>query len=195
MSGKKIPYCDFKNYQVIQQAVMLAYLNQFADIELKKKKKSVTNIYQFMQVVSISFSNGDNINFSDLISSKCIEMMKEEIEMGISETTAMRRFHKNRIVHSLHLLMDILSELGFFFNTYITNGKNGVVRAETIRSMFYDDKLLKKDDIVTIGKRIFKCLDEQFEEKKVFTLKKNTLLRTALVDTNCQGGNCIDLCI
>ncbi|ELP83434.1 hypothetical protein EIN_375190 [Entamoeba invadens IP1] len=147
-------YKSARNYQVCEQCFMLLLLNKYAEIEFMRKKKKSTQALPFLQVKTIFFSQYDSIDFVNLIETKCKGMMESEIKGGLAQHTAQRRYNCNLLTESLHLLMDILEEFGFYFSNTLSSGKNGTIKAEKIGkigikdAVFYEDVIREKGQIL-----------------------------------------------
>ncbi|ELP91276.1 hypothetical protein EIN_152730 [Entamoeba invadens IP1] len=171
MSGKKLPYIEFKNYQVCQQATFLALLTQYADVTISVRgKKTEKQILAFLQIGNVRLGDGTCFDCSSIVTQKCEELKMSEVHEGLSEQTAVRRYHKNRIVETLHLLIDTLFLLGVDFNTYTTDGKNGVVRAETVREIIFENVVVKTDEVTEIGKLVYNNITQRLKTQNEITL-------------------------
>ena len=157
MFGHKIPYTDFKNYQVFQQMIMLGFLSEHAKITVSVGKKRLSKkILSLVHVDKIQFRKESPIDVEKIIIERCELMKEEEKENGLLRQTAERRFHKNKIVEMLHFLMDMLFLMGYDFDTYETKGRNGVLKQETIKSIILpNNTYLNHERIALLGSDIF----------------------------------------
>ena len=100
--------------------------------------------------------------------------------------TAQRRYHKNRIVESLHLLIDLLSLLNYSFESYVTDGKNGATKAETVYGVYNQYISLSKDMITAIGEFIYKDISSRLtsnSDKGFVVIKRNDLVLQSFFET------------
>lgn len=157
MSGKKVPYADFKNYQVYQEVCLIGLLNTVAGITISlKRRKLEREILTFFHVDEIIIKDEQIIECEKTVNDKCETLKMYELRNGLSLQTAERRYHKNRIIETLHMLIDILELYGVTFQTYMTSGKNGAIRQETIRAIILPNgTMLSIQDIKEIGSRIY----------------------------------------
>ncbi|BFU19180.1 hypothetical protein CL6EHI_137270 [Entamoeba histolytica] len=184
MSGKKLPYIEFKNYQVYQESILIGIIALYGTINISiRGKKTDKEILPFLLINKIQIYGEDPIYCNDLITTKCEDIKFYEIKHGLNIKTALRRFHKNKIIESLHFLMDILFLLGINFNTYITNGKNGAIRAETIRFIHLQNgRLLSSDDIKHIGNLIYHSIIDNLKFHQSVSLNPTHPLLSHLFD-------------
>ncbi|ELP87111.1 hypothetical protein EIN_495860 [Entamoeba invadens IP1] len=131
---------DNSNYQCEVEAVLISLLSRHCIVEISKpnKKSSVTS--QFIKVTEIDFDNGDTINVSDLIELRCFERRDFEVQKKVEVKTATRRIQSYKRIETLHLLIDLLREFGYSFESRFVEGKKGVLKLENVTSVFYGQK-------------------------------------------------------
>ena len=142
---------QFRNYQVCQQCLLIALLNQYGEIQISKEKKRSNVTLPFFTVDYVCFENNDKIDITQFIEKRCYEQRIKDIKEGISEKTAQRRFKSNKAVEILHLLMDIVSEFQQCFETKTSVGKNGAKKMETIISCNWNGNYYDQNAIELIG--------------------------------------------
>lgn len=99
---------QFKSqHYVLQQTLLIALINKYFSIELKRPLKKATILSQFIQIIKLT-NEKESIEFSELVENRCNELYREDISNGISIKTAKRRMQLNRKIESIHLLEDIL---------------------------------------------------------------------------------------
>ena len=139
---------------------MIALINSFAGLQLSlKRRKLEREILTFFHVDQIIIPGEQSIECEETVNNKCESLKSDEIKHGLSLQTSERRYHKNRIIETLHVLIDVLTLYNCHFKTYITNGKNGAVKQETIRSVeLPNGVVLNTEDIKDLGMKIYQVL-------------------------------------
>jgi len=170
-----------RNYQVYQQAIFIALLNQFFELLVKAPvKRSVVSL-QLLRIESIKYLS-DIIGVNDFVMARCKEKYKKDISSGIGEKTAKRRSDTNRVTELLHLLQDLLREKGFAFHSKFTDGKNGAQIIETVCSIQGPDGFfISQQEIIHKGALISKYLTDKLVSSSEITLpKEDMMLRNIL---------------
>ncbi|KAL7714699.1 TATA-binding protein-associated phosphoprotein [Entamoeba marina] len=163
----KEKFTRWRNYQALQQALFLGLINQYCDIVFAKPFKKTKATLQFIQVNTLVFSDDDIIPFATYIQQRCKLRMENDIEHGVLEKTAMRRYENNKFAAVLHFLTDLLLEFGYFFSTTTTNGKNGTPCTDTVKNIFNNGNLVfNKHDIEEKGKLINEYICSKFNENE-----------------------------
>ena len=177
MSGKKIPYSDFKNYQVYQEVTLIALINSFSSVKISlKRRKLEREILTFFHVDEILIENEQVLEIETAVNQKCDSLKRCELNSGLSLQIAERRYHKNRIVETLHMLIDILVLYGVHFNTYVTSGKNGTIRQETIRSIELPNGVIfTTQDIKELGVKIYNEIFKKVKPTSEITITEKDL--------------------
>ena len=138
---------EFRNSQTIQQSILLGLLNNYCSITISQPAKKSTVTGQFIRVLSLDFGNGDEIQIDEFLKKRCSEQMKKDIEDGVSQKTALRRYQNNKKIEQIHLLMDILVEKGYRFQTRKMKGKLETKKLEMICSMQFQGKVFDIGEI------------------------------------------------
>lgn len=146
---------EIRNFQTVQQAVLIGLLNQFSDIIFKQPAKKSVTTQQYMRIKSIIFTEEDTVSFAEFLKRRCLEHYNWDITHDVPLKTAKRRYQTNKKTDGLHLMMDILSELGFVFHTKMTEGKSGTVKLENIIEVTRHGKcIVHPSSFIDIGKQI-----------------------------------------
>ena len=149
------------NYISCQESVLLALLNRYAVIVVKKPRKKGDKTEQFIGVHSITVDS--IIDVSDFISTRCETLYNEDIKKQTKEYTASRRKLGNKITELTHLLIDLLELEGYFFNKE-KKKREGLNQCDVIKNIFYDNKVIfTKDDIIKKGHEINKLITHDIE--------------------------------
>ncbi|EDR28509.1 hypothetical protein EDI_193900 [Entamoeba dispar SAW760] len=170
-----------RNYQVSQQAVLLALINRHFSLSLSApKKKSV--VAQQMITVNYLRRGSDTVAVDEFIHRRLAEIQQYDISQGVAPKTAARRCENNRIAEVNHLLIDILREFGYSFSTKVTDGKNGTIKTESVYSILYKGTtLFTRSTIQSSGLAINKYLNDLlFETQTTLVSKNNCILHHML---------------
>ncbi|KAL7714632.1 TATA-binding protein-associated phosphoprotein [Entamoeba marina] len=148
-------YKHLRNYQAWQQAVYVCLLNSTCEITFNKPVKSCKTTTQFFSIKKLNFGGDDVIDVDEFLQSRSCEKLKRDKLKGVSTKTASRRYDNNKFGESLHLLMDILTENGYFINARKSNGRNNSDCIYSAKEIFYKTKLIATtQDIVEYGEII-----------------------------------------
>ena len=132
---------DYKDFYSLQQGVLIELLHQYCSITLKQQKKKVSVSCAYPQIISLDFGN-EVLNVEE-IADMLYRPVYEEERAKLSQTqTAMRRFGKNKKIFVQHLLIDILREKGFEFQSTLARNTGKTLRLERIEKVYYDGKLV-----------------------------------------------------
>ncbi|ELP85433.1 hypothetical protein EIN_087450 [Entamoeba invadens IP1] len=166
---------EIRNYQTLQQAVLIALLNQYAEVVFKQPAKKSVTTYQFMRIKSIKFTPQNTIAFNEFLKRRCVEHYTFDITNNTPMKTAKRRYQTNKKTDGIHLLMDLLTECGYFFVTKLTEGKSGTVKLDNIIQILKDGKtVVEKNELCKIGETVNEMLTKWLENSgKEMVLKRN----------------------
>ncbi|ELP91426.1 hypothetical protein EIN_155330 [Entamoeba invadens IP1] len=174
---KKAPklYKDLRNYQVYQQAVLIALLNQHADIIITPQKKKSNVTLPFFTIKSVVFSPTDRVDLTYIVEKRCKQQMEMDVARGISSKTAMRRYKTNRVAENLHMVLDLLFEFDNLFVIKTTNGKNGANRLDTVTAaLLPNNEWISYDDITEIGSQLNSFIANMLTQNESITLGKGS---------------------
>ncbi|EDR27683.1 hypothetical protein EDI_162850 [Entamoeba dispar SAW760] len=166
---------EIRNSQTIQQAVLIGALNYYADIIFKQPAKKSITTHQYMRIKSVNFSDENVVSFAEFLKTRCYEHFRYDISHGVALKTAKRRYQTNKKTDGLHLLMDLLNELGFEFNTKLTEGKSGTIKLENILEVRKESFIIiNQKNFETVGREINTLLNERMKHAgKEMTLSRN----------------------
>ncbi|BFU20330.1 hypothetical protein EHI8A_212780 [Entamoeba histolytica HM-1:IMSS-B] len=168
-------YQIYKNYQVYQESILIKLLLPYCDIVFGKPSKKTTTTLQFLNIKELKFKNY-SINITEYIERRCKEIIEMERRKGVKEKTSLRRYENNKFTECLHLLMDILSEFGYFFNTTKSQGKNGIAKSETIQQIFYKGFFMfSREQVELFGKNYHNSLIQSINENSNLVITNNSL--------------------
>ena len=175
--NKEKPYLfgvkSYKNFYAIQQGVLIALLNNFCTITLKKPRKQakITQVYPTIKTICI---DNEELDIPQIVNHICQPLYNSHVNNVNKKQTAQRRFEKNKKVCLQNLLIDILMEKGFFFESKMARQSKKTFRLERIQKIFYNNKLiLDFDDFITKGNEIINYLCGLFVDQLVIKLEKN----------------------
>ncbi|ELP92644.1 hypothetical protein EIN_369660 [Entamoeba invadens IP1] len=155
------PFQETRNYQVYEQAVFVGLINRHFSISFISPRKKSIVAKQFLTVKAF-WARNDVIEFNRFIQRRVKEIREYAIRHGTPEKTAIRRGENNKIVESLHFMLDFLRELGYKSETTTIGGKNGNARTEMIDSISFDNKRHDKKEIERMGILINDYIYKQF---------------------------------
>lgn len=183
----KSKFNQWKNYQAVQECILIGLLNPYCDIRIKKPYKKSTVTIPFVVIEKIIFNQHDSINIAEFIEKRCQERMEYELKIGVSPQTALRRYKTNKFTETIHLLMDLLIEKGFFFHTSIPPQKQHCQPHETIHSIFdKEGKYYTKNSIISTGTLINTYFTTHFQKHATFTLKRKDKRIQHLIQHNWE---------
>ncbi|ELP95120.1 hypothetical protein EIN_427860 [Entamoeba invadens IP1] len=147
---RKYQFREKRNYQVSQQGIFLAIINQYFEIDLLNPIKRSNVATQILRIDTLKRGE-DIIHFNSFLEERCQTLFKNDIANGVSTKTAMRRLETNKVAEGLHLLIDILLELGYFFTSKVSKGVNGFQRIETVKIIHTKNRTFNRKMIEEIG--------------------------------------------
>ena len=163
---------NYKNFYSIQQGILIALANQIGSISIQKPRKSakLTNTYPSVKTLHLHFEDVEIMQFTNDF---CERLFTEQCNDVNKRQTAVRRFEKNKKVFMQNLLIDILAEKGFFFDSEMARQSKKTFRLERIQRVFYNgDLIINEDEFLMRGKLINDYLCSLFNENSVVTLNQ-----------------------
>ncbi|ELP93226.1 hypothetical protein EIN_055510 [Entamoeba invadens IP1] len=166
-----------QNFEVYQQAMLIALINSQASVVLERPMKySKINITS-PRISKIIFSPTDEINVSQLVDKHCKSVFAKEISEGIPESTALRRLEKNRKVFVQNLLIDITRELDFEISSVMARKSGKAMQVERISMIYFSGNCLyNKNEIVKMGNLLNQSFIERTKCEKPIELQPNDQL-------------------
>ncbi|KAL7718334.1 TATA-binding protein-associated phosphoprotein [Entamoeba marina] len=171
-------FVSIRNYQVYQQATLIALLNEHFTFKFLKPFKKCHVAEQYLPIQSIEIGD-DIIDVTSFIERRLMEKYHEDIKCGIKTSTALRRAEANRITEDLNLLIDLALLIGIQVKSCFSSGRNRAQVLETVIAVIDNGKVLDKTDIITIGKQTNNYLCTKVFEAHPFELQPhNTQIST-----------------
>ncbi|EDR26796.1 hypothetical protein EDI_252610 [Entamoeba dispar SAW760] len=165
-----------RDYQSEQESLFLALLSQEFTIKLICPNKRCVVTLPFLRILEIQRGLDDCVAVNDWVNNRINERLKEELSQGVSRKTAQRRSENYKITETLHLIMDLLSEFGYFFQTRTTTGKKGICKIDIAYKVYNKNKLMfDQESISRIGSSINKKIISLPSENGIITIKKGSL--------------------
>ncbi|KAL7716605.1 TATA-binding protein-associated phosphoprotein [Entamoeba marina] len=162
---------EYKDFYAFQQAILLSFVNSYCGIGLKKAKKNTIVTSSFPIVSTLVFPN-EEIDVIQLTETICRPIYETEKLQVRKKQTAFRRYEKNKKVFVQHLLMDILFEKGFFFESKMARNSKKTFRLERIERIFYEGKIVMDfDDFLQRGNAINVYLSSLFDKGNDILIK------------------------
>ncbi|BFU20157.1 hypothetical protein EHI8A_034990 [Entamoeba histolytica HM-1:IMSS-B] len=163
----------YKDFYAIQQGVLIALANQCFGITLKKPRKNakLTQVFPRVKTLHLKDENVEIIDFTNMV---CHPLFEKQCENVKKIQTAQRRFEKNKKVFMQNLLIDILLEFGFFFDSKMARHSQKTFRLERIQRVFYKGiEILNIDNFISKGNRVNDYLCGLFSSDIQITLQRN----------------------
>lgn len=165
---------EIRNYQSQQEAIYLGLLNKTFDIVFIAHKKPGLVTIPFFRILRL-VNETETVGFKELIERRITERLEDEIAKGSTIKTANRRCENYRLVDTLHTLNDILEIQGYSFDSHVSTGKKGTLKAESIYGV-YDQNgtyLFDQDDIAKTGSDLALYISQLQNENGICTLRRN----------------------
>ncbi|ELP91659.1 hypothetical protein EIN_206760 [Entamoeba invadens IP1] len=150
-----------RNYQTEQQGVFIALLNMFYDVTIEHPRKKSKITLPFFTVIKIE-SDEEAIDVRENVGEKMSELHRKDVEGGCSEKTAARRQEVYRVAEQLHILMDLLRDVGFDLDTKTTTGNKSNVK-ETVRQLSYENYIFDGEFVEGRGADINELIVKRLE--------------------------------
>ncbi|EDR23725.1 hypothetical protein EDI_242080 [Entamoeba dispar SAW760] len=165
---------EYKDFYVIQQGILLSFLNSYCLIKIKKQKKQALVTSAYPIVTQLDFGN-EEIDVQELADSICRPIYEDECKLVNKKQTAMRRFEKNKKVFVQHLLIDMLTEKGFYFESKLARKTNKTFRLERIEKIYYGGRLIMNfNDFLERGYAVNSYLNSQFKDSSSAIIPKQS---------------------
>ncbi|GAB1222700.1 hypothetical protein ENUP19_0121G0175 [Entamoeba nuttalli] len=148
---KRIPVLrasrEARNNFTLQQTLCICLLSRWCRITIKKPTRRSCVTEQFFRINSIEHEE-DKIDVYSFLKKRCNEMYLFDIQRGVSEKTAIRRYQNNKKIEVIHLMEDILREYGVELETKTTEGKSGINRLENITGIYISNQVIPFDGLI-----------------------------------------------
>ncbi|ELP83945.1 hypothetical protein EIN_245450 [Entamoeba invadens IP1] len=170
---------EVRNLESYQQALLLALVNKFCGFTLEHPGKRSKVTASMPRLYSLQFPT-ETIEIKQLAQKYCEEVSNKEEKNGISKSTSLRRFEKNKRVYVENLLFDICLELGFWFDSKPSRKSQKSLQIERICSIYYKGILLfSQEKVLKIGKEINTYIMSKLvnEKKSNFKICDNELIK------------------
>ncbi|KAL7712861.1 TATA-binding protein-associated phosphoprotein [Entamoeba marina] len=140
-----------RDEKAIQQGVLLFLLNNHCHVSFKRPKKLARLTHQVFSVKTLQFDD-EIVEVGKFVRQRCQVDYKRDIENGLTEKKAFRRYLSKKQFEMTNLLTDLCIELGYFFDfKKITKGRKGN-KVDVIENVYINGKLLfNNNDILKIG--------------------------------------------
>ena len=140
---------ESRNNFTLQQTLCICLLSQHCKIVIKKPTRRSSVTEQFFRIESI-IVNEEEIDISSFLKKRCNDMYLSDMESGVTEKTANRRYQNNKKIELIHLMEDYLHFFGVEFQTKKCESKIGINKLENIIGIYnQDEKLILFDDIIS----------------------------------------------
>ncbi|KAL7717850.1 TATA-binding protein-associated phosphoprotein [Entamoeba marina] len=176
---------EYKDFYPFQQAVLLAFLNSYCSITLLKQRKQNTVTSSYPIVKTLHFEN-EQIDVIQLAETLYRPVYAEDSLDVKKKQTAFRRYEKNKRVFVQHLLIDILTEKGFFFESHLAKNTKKTLRLERIQKIYYNGRIIMDfKDFLQRGNAINTYLSDSLKSTSMFTIPlKDPQLQELILSQN-----------
>ncbi|ELP84650.1 hypothetical protein EIN_173150 [Entamoeba invadens IP1] len=142
---------EYKDFYVVQQAILIGFLNAYYGVSVSKQKKQTSVTTPFPILQSINFGN-DQLDVQVLADKALSETYQRECAEVRKRQTALRRFEKNKKIFVQHLLIDLLEMKGFSFESNLARNTGKTLRLERISKVFFDGHIIMEfGDVISRG--------------------------------------------
>ncbi|KAL7718064.1 BAG domain-containing protein [Entamoeba marina] len=164
-------FSTLRNFQARQQGFLLGLLNLHYDIYVEAPKKKSVVTQPFLNIVKL-VNGTETILVRDIVTSLVNQMYKIDIEQGVTQKTATRRYDVNRITEQLIFLANILKKMDVEIQTKVIGIKKS---KDKIASISYEDLYFNSKDIQRKGCQINHTFINCFNQKMspMICLNKN----------------------
>ncbi|ELP90305.1 hypothetical protein EIN_505110 [Entamoeba invadens IP1] len=145
---------DNQDFEAYQMAILLALINSRARILLEKPLKYSKVSITTPRLNSLIFDENDEVNVMETTEKQCKAVFDMEIKRGVSESTATRRFEKNRKVFLGNFLVDLAKQLGFDLTTEMARKSGKAMQLERLTEINFNGFIIKKNKLISIGKNL-----------------------------------------
>ncbi|KAL7712679.1 hypothetical protein QTN25_009694 [Entamoeba marina] len=144
-----------KMLEPYQQIVLLSLLNQYCSFTLEKPMKQSKVHITIPRLTHLQILDETPIELTTLTLQQCSKILAKDLESGISENTAQKRFEKNKKTFVTNFLMDIALEFGFFFDSQLTRKSGRTLRIERINHIYrHGCHVMNKSNILSCGEAL-----------------------------------------
>ncbi|ELP93087.1 hypothetical protein EIN_053220 [Entamoeba invadens IP1] len=169
-------YKEERDYQSLVRAVCIVLLNQYGNVEVKRKSKKGSVALPFLRIGRLQFSENDCLNVKDFVKKRVQIQWNLDIENQMNETTALCRKKKNAIGESINFVVDLLGELGFRFKAKVSSGRNNTMKVDRVLEIEKQGLVLTKQRIIDIGLCVCDFIVKKTGEEKFVVFPKNDLI-------------------
>ena len=140
---------ESRNNFTLQQTLCICLLSQHCKIVIKKPTRRSSVTEQFFRIETIII-NEEEIDVSSFLKKRCTDLYLSDMESGVTEKTANRRYQNNKKIEIIHLMEDYLRFFGVEFKTKQSESKIGINKLENIIGIYnQNETLILFDDIVS----------------------------------------------
>lgn len=164
---------EYKDFYSIQQGVLLLFINGYCSITLKKQKKQAKVTSALPVLETLQFDD-DAIDVQELANAVFRPVYMNELQYIPKKQTVVRRFEKNKKVFVQHLLIDILVEKGFFFESKFARNTKKTARLERIETIYYGGRVVMQfEEFIKRGYAINNFINGLFGAGTTVVIPKN----------------------
>ena len=150
-----------RNYQTEQQSLFIGLLNMVYNITIDHPRKRSKITLPFYNITRIT-TDKEVIELKEIMSYRLQHLHEEDIKHGCTEKTAARRQEVYRVTEQLHILMNLLRDIGFTIESKKTTGNKGTQK-ETARKIIYNEFSFGREFIEERGTMINELIMKKLE--------------------------------
>ncbi|ELP90134.1 hypothetical protein EIN_405580 [Entamoeba invadens IP1] len=169
--------------KALQQGLLVFLLNSDCSVYFKRPKKKARLTHQLFSIKSLVIKD-EFIALNEIVHSRCKQDYKKEINGGLKDKQAYRRYLSKKTDTMNTLLLDFCIEIGYFFDYKKKKGKNEG-KNEIIERVWRNGKLLYgSEDINSIGDKVSNFLHEMSKNSMKVCVVPQKELTFDLIVTN-----------
>ncbi|KAL7717765.1 TATA-binding protein-associated phosphoprotein [Entamoeba marina] len=184
---------ELKNYECIQQALLLSLLNTKFGFSVEIPSKLSTVTLNMPKLTELNFGE-DSINIKKFSEKQYLSYYINDINKGVKLNTATRSYEKRKHVFINSLLIDYAKMIGFTFETKNSRKCKSNSVYEKITTVYYNNELLlTQDDIIRKGRSINNYLFFLVNSSTKVVIDKNNTVLYQYLFSKSSNFMCIKL--
>ncbi|ELP87962.1 hypothetical protein EIN_418110 [Entamoeba invadens IP1] len=174
VAERKARFIEVRNNQVYESMVLIALINKKYNISLSLPNKRAVVFEQFFRIDTV-WNNCECVSVKNFVRERCEEREKYEVDCGVKQKTASRRKNSNIFVETIHLLVDLVREIGFFVETRECGGKKCGFKEEYITAIYWAGRqIFDKKQMWVSGKGVLDIVKKSLADQKKIVLPLGT---------------------
>ena len=172
---------ELTNQLCFQQAVLIALINNYYDITIKKPTRDSLVTNSIPKITAISNGN-EQVDIRKISENLVSTRISNNDMKNLQKKTIQRRNRKNILTYINNYLIDLLREEGYFFNSKYSKKSEKTYQLERINEIFYENELLfNLNDIFEKGQKINNYLIEICKQYDYFVIPKGNVVLNDII--------------